>query len=95
MSTLSLPPGAKRKVKPEAEIPVSEPVRTAKKIREVPVEKMTGQYAVMRQSDTSMRFTCLHDSQEQAIAEAHRLAGERTDRHLFLVMHVVATVGAI
>lgn len=97
MTTLTLPPGAIRKANPVVIPPVAalEPVRTAKKVRDLPTERLTGKYAVMRQSDTSMRFSCLHDTEAQATAEAHRLAGLRTDRHLFLVVHVVATVGAL
>ncbi len=94
MATLTLPPGTKRKPKPEAVIQVSEPARESTKIHDLPTECLTGKFAVMRQweSKAGMRFTCLHDTLELATSEANRLAGEHTSPHLFLVLHVVATV---
>lgn len=87
MATLSLPAGAKRKI--------ALPERTAKKVHEIPTERLTGKYAVMRQlsQHAGMKFGSLHETREQAEVEAHRLAGNRTDVHLFLVVEVISTVG--
>jgi hypothetical protein len=61
-------------------------------IGETPLKNLHGMFAVMRQSRSikSMRFTCIHDSQESALKEANRLSKENnTERYL-----VVQVVGS-
>jgi hypothetical protein len=61
-------------------------------IGETPLQNLHGKYAVMRQSrhTKSMRFTCIHDSIEKALAEANRLSKQAEDKR-FLVLEVVGS----
>jgi hypothetical protein len=61
-------------------------------IGETPLQNLHGKYAVMRQSrhTKSMRFTCIHESIDRAIAEADRLSKEANDKR-YLVVQVVAS----
>ena len=62
----------------------------AKAIGETPLPNLHGKFVVMRQArhERSFRFTCTHDTQDQAAREAKRLAKQsKTER--YLVLHVV------
>ena len=61
-------------------------------IDDTPLQNLHGLFAVMRQGRKikSMRFTCIHDSLENAVKEANRLSKENnTERYL-----VVQVVGS-
>lgn len=62
----------------------------AKPIGDKPLPDLHGKFVVMRQArgERSFRFTCIHDTQDQASREAKRLA-KLTKTERYLVLQVV------
>jgi hypothetical protein len=62
-------------------------LKKPKYIGKTPLADLTGKFVVMRQArkESSFRFACYHDTEEQATKEAKRLFGEhQTERYLVL-----------